>query len=500
MTSVPTDRRRLSPVEPPTDTAPYWAAEARLDSLIDLTGPADRSLPATWARAAAKLDRTRAFLSYLGNPQDAFPVVHVTGTSGKGSTCAAIAGVLTRAGYRTGLATSPYLQVATEKIQIDGRLISVPEFVDLVARVLDAATMWRGQARLDRPLSYGEVWMALTATWFAERKVDIAVIEVGAGGRFDVTNVVRPLVSVVTSVGLDHTATLGPTIEQIAWHKAGIFKPGATAVTAATDPAALAVLVDEADALGIDLIQLDPARSVIIHDTGADGTSWSLAARPGQATTPVYHSRQGGRHQAVNGAVALTVLQVLGGYGFTIHEDEKSTGLAEARMPGRGERMPTATGPAVIIDAAHNPDKVRALVSSLPELLPASNQGPPVLLTGALAGKDVQSMFAHLMPVVSAVVTTSAGVTGKNPIEAATLSGVVAAAGFRGSIRACENAERALDLAMRWAVERRTAVVVTGSLYLAGTARGHWYAADEILRRQTPWPEPRRKPADLKIG
>lgn len=472
------------------ESEPYWTAAARLDSLIDQTGPADRSLPAVWARAADKLGRARAFLDYLGNPQDRFPIVHVTGTSGKGSTCAAIASVLTRGGYRTGLATSPYLQVATEKLQIDGRLIGPTPFADLVARVLESAAAWERQSAAEQSLSYGEVWVAMMATWFAEQQVDIGVIEVGAGGRFDVTNVVRPLVTAVTSVGLDHTATLGPTVEQIAWHKAGIFKPGATAVTAATEPAALAVLAAEATAVGVDLIRIDPLRSVVVHASGAAGSSWSLVDEAGQAVPPDVRSDAPGRHHVVNGAVALTVLRVLRRHGFDVDDGAVVAGLAEARLPGRGERMPTRSGPAVLIDAAHNPDKVRALVASLPDVLPESRQVPPVLLTGSLGGKDVAAMLRTLLPAVSAVVTTSVGVTGKDPIAAAALARTVNEAGFLGIVQAENDPVAALELALTWAAERHGAVLVTGSLYLAGAVRGRWYGANDILRQQTPWPVP----------
>ena len=134
----------------------YWAAAARLDTLIDPVGPGDRSLPAIWARAAAKLERARAFLAFLGDPQDRFPIVHVTGTSGKGSTGAAIAAVLSHAGFRTGLATSPFLQVATEKLQIGERLIAPGAFASLVDDVLEAAGRWQRQAPRERSLGHGE--------------------------------------------------------------------------------------------------------------------------------------------------------------------------------------------------------------------------------------------------------------------------------------------------------------------------------------------------------
>ena len=468
----------------------YWASAARLDALIDPVGPADKLLAAIWARAAAKLERARDFLAYLGNPQDTFRIVHVTGTSGKGSTCAAIASVLSHAGYRAGLATSPYLQVATEKLQIGDRLIAPGDFADLTDEVLAAAVRWERQARLDRPLTYGEVWTAMMATWFARERVDLAVVEVGAGGRFDVTNVVRPLLAVVTSVGLDHTATLGPTVEQIAWHKAGIFKPGAAAVTAATDATALDVLRWEAASVGVPLVEIDPDRTIQVIESGPDGTRWRLVDQLGDQSAPVFHSPQPGRYQAINGATALATLRLLERHGFRVSDEALVAGLAAARLPGRAEPMPVSSAPEVLIDAAHNPDKVQALISSLPLVLGSAGERAvqPVLLTGALAGKDAPAMIERLISVASAVVTTSVGVTGKPALPAEELAAVVRDAGFKGPVVSHPAPGQALESALGMAGERGVPLLVTGSLFLAGRIRSHWYRANDILRQRTPWP------------
>jgi dihydrofolate synthase/folylpolyglutamate synthase len=470
----------------------YFVAAARLDALIDPAGPADRSLAAVTARAAAKLERARAFLGFLGNPQDTFPIVHVTGTSGKGSTCAAIASILTHAGYRVGLATSPYLQVATEKVQIGERLIAPGAFAALVDELLEAAESWSRRARLNRPVSYGEVWTALMATWFARERVDLAVVEVGAGGRFDVTNLVRPLVTVVTSVGLDHTGTLGPTIEQIAWHKAGIFKPTAAAVTAAADPTALAVLRGEAESLGVALTEIDPERSVRVLESSSAGAVWHLVDAKGRPQSPLLRTNVPGRYQAVNGATALTVVRLLDAHGFAVPDRAVESGLSAARLPGRGERMPVVAGPGVLVDVAHNPDKVRALVSSLPHEFKDEGgvAARPVLLTGALASKDVRAMLEIVTPVASAVVTTSVGVTGKHPLAAEAMARLATETGFGGPVIAEPDPVRALETALRWAHELGVPVLATGSLFLAGRVREHWYRGEDILRQRTPWPAP----------
>ncbi len=165
-------------------------------------------------------------------------------------------------------------------------------------------------------------------------------------------------------------------------------------------------------------------------------------------------------------------------------------GLAAARLPGRAEQMPVSSAPAVLIDAAHNPDKVGALVSSLPLLLGSVGEQTvqPVLLTGALAGKDVHAMMERLVPVASAIVTTSVGVTGKPALPAEELAGVVRDTGFVGPVVSHPEPEQALDAAKRLARDHGVPLLVTGSLFLAGRVRSHWYRADDILQQRTPWP------------
>jgi dihydrofolate synthase/folylpolyglutamate synthase len=237
--------------------ARFHDATARLEALIEATPtPVDSSREAVQARAAYRMGRLRRFLDVLGNPHQGYPIVHVGGTSGKGSTTTTIAAILTAAGYRTGLHTSPYLQTPAEKLQVGGRLVDPEQYVNLIDRILAAHDEWIAAG--EDALTYGEAWFALTALFYRENAVDVAVLEVGAGGRFDLTNIVDPVLSVITSVGIDHTHTLGNTIESIAWHKAGIVKPGVPAVTAVTNPAALALIVAEAESCGSSLTIIDP--------------------------------------------------------------------------------------------------------------------------------------------------------------------------------------------------------------------------------------------------
>ena len=209
------------------------------------------------------------------------PVIHVGGTSGKGSTATTIASILRASGRSTLLHTSPYLQVATEKLQIDGRLIDVALFSELTREVIDAANLY-GQTHL----TYGEAWMTIVGLAMARLKPDVAVIEVGAGGRFDLTNVVDSSVAVITTVGIDHTETLGKTIPAIAWHKAGIIKPGHAVVHGVEQPEARAEIDRQAASVGpgsvrwIDVDQLDVMRGDDGHATWRDPVTGARFASP----------------------------------------------------------------------------------------------------------------------------------------------------------------------------------------------------------------------------
>jgi dihydrofolate synthase/folylpolyglutamate synthase len=461
----------------------YRAAVARTDSLIEWPQtPVGKSPAEIRARAEARLARLRRFLAFLGDPQDAYPIVHVGGTSGKGSTATAIAAILDAAGYRTGLHTSPYLQAATEKIQVDRRLIGADAFADRVDEVLDAAEGW-GRAEEVR-LSYGEAWVALMALHFARERVEVAVVEVGAGGRFDLTNVVRPAVSVVTSVGLDHTVTLGPTIPEIAWHKAGIIKSGAPAVTAVLDPVALTPLVAEAALAGTTLERVVPGETFDVVRAEPARTVWR-ERRSEAAELPA----PPGRFQATNAATAVAAVRLLTDRGFAVTDEAIARGLAVARLPGRVETMPTEPEePRVVLDGAHNPQKVGALAADLDLLLPREPGGRRLLVLGVVEAKAHAEIAAAIVPLVDAIVVTSPGVTGKPGLPAETLAASIRATGFAGPLEIESAPPDALARALGMATEPGDAVLVTGSLYLVGRARERWFPEREIVLQRTPWP------------
>lgn len=466
-------------ISPATDRdllADYRSALELTNGLIDRSPPPPKSPAEVRARAEVRLGRLRALLGTLGDPHLRYPVIHVAGTSGKGSTAMAAASILRAAGLRPGLHTSPYLQVATEKLQIDGALIDATAFRAVVERVLETA-----ESAGIGGITYGEAWFALTALALAEAEVDVAVIEVGAGGRFDLTNVVSPAVSVITSVGLDHMETLGSTIPEIAWHKAGIIKPGAPVVCAVTDPAALPVIEREAAAAGSRIIPVIAGETFDLAPDEDGRFAWWEHDRPDERYVPAMP----GRFQATNAATALAAIRALPGIGGAIEPDAVRAGLAMARLPGRFETV--AREPAVILDGAHNAQKMAALVRDLRAVRAGIPKGRLIAVAGMLESKEHRSMLAEIATIADEIVTTTPRVLAKPGADAQALAGEAIAAGFDGPVTAVAEPQAALDLALA-RVTSADLVVVTGSLYLVGNVRGRWYPDDAIVVQRTPWP------------
>lgn len=321
------------------------------------------------------LERTVALLETLGRPDQLFPVIHVGGTNGKGSVCALVAGALQAAGWRVGLYTSPHLVSFRERFRVNGQPISE-----------SAIAMWVDQLRprmeqLDA--TFFEAGTALAFADFAARGVEIAVIEVGLGGRLDSTNVVRPLVSAVTKIELDHQKYLGDTLEAIAGEKAGIAKPGAPFVVGETRPELLRVLRAEAD------------RSVAALAPGARA---DLRVVPAEATWPGPLGLRG-PHQRRNAAVALAILNALPA-GYQAPADAIALAFASARVPGRLDRHGQW-----LFDVAHNPDGMRSLVRSIEQL----NLPRPVhALVSILGDKAWPEMLVTLDQAVDRGVLTIA--------------------------------------------------------------------------------------------
>ena len=374
------------------------------------------------------LERMRAVLDALGSPDERLGrVIHVGGTNGKGSTVAMIAALARSSGARVATYTSPHLSTLRERIAIDGELASEDAIVAAAARVSAAG---------GDELTFFEQITALAMVSIAEARVDVTVLEVGLGGRLDATNVVDAPVAVVTGVALDHEAILGGTIEAIAFEKAGIFKPGRTAVIGASgEPAGVPLLAQHARTAGV-------ARLVIVDDAAIEHVPPLALA---------------GAHQRRNAAAAIAAIAELG-----IAPDLAA--LAHVRHPGRFERARVGDR-ELILDGAHNPHGARALATLLRELAIT-----PALVIAVSEDKDVRGIAAALAPCAGAVIAT------RYAQERARAPADIAHA-FRDAGAA--SVETAPDLAA--AVERAAAlgapILVTGSLFLVGEARARWLGA-----------------------
>jgi dihydrofolate synthase/folylpolyglutamate synthase len=303
-------------------------------------------------RIPSRLDRMRAFLSALGNPQDRYPTVHVGGTSGKGSTATMIGAILSASGKRVGLHTKPHLSSVTERARIDGVPVSEDRFGELLGDMMPAIE--RVAQDHGRP-SYYETLLAIAFTYFAEEQVDAGVIEVGVGGLLDGTNVLVPQVSIITNIALDHTDVLGDTLALIAADKVGIAKPGVPLVSDVTDPEARAVIEAGTAKAGAPFVSVRDEVTVVPRAGERYGQSFTV-------TTPVDHYEISlpvlGAFQRRNAATAIRALEFLPPAlrpGRAAVED----GLARLVVPGRMEFHPAH--PSVVFDIAHNPDKARNL-------------------------------------------------------------------------------------------------------------------------------------------
>lgn len=357
----------------------------------------ERALSVTYTVEKFRLSRMQRLLELVGNPERGIKIVHVAGTKGKGSTAALISGMMMAASFRVGLFTSPHISRLEERMAVDFQPCSADELVELVEAVRPAVDVMDREAAERRENSgeddtptFFEIMTAMGLLLFARRKVDLAVLEVGMGGRLDSTNVCLPVVSVITSISLDHTKQLGDTLAAIAREKAGIVKPGVPVVSGVVEPEPREVIRAVCREQGAGLIELD--------------RDFSFDYFPPNDAEPRcldYHSASGrhcrlclglvGRHQAANAAVALAVIDELRRQGWNIPDAALRRGLAETQYQGRVEVV--RRRPLTVIDTAHNVASILALVQALDELHP---RGRRVLIFAATQDKDVAGMLGAI--------------------------------------------------------------------------------------------------------
>lgn len=422
-----------------------------------------------WRQVKPGLERIAELLERLGRPQDRTRFVHVAGTNGKGSTCSYLARILQEAGYKTGLFTSPYILRFEDRIRVNGEEIPYAKLDGVTRAVRDAATSMVDDG-LEHPTEF-ELMCAVAFEHFARERCDIVVAEVGLGGRLDATNVIeRPEACVITRIGIDHTAILGDTLEQIAGEKAGIIKSGAPVVSYPQDPEAMAVVERAARAKGCTLTVADfsqlsslPLDEAFERRFSYRGTSY---------TTELL-----GSYQPENAAVAIDVVDALRSRGWNIPSEAVRSGIAHTAWPGRFEIA--SRNPVFIIDGGHNPQGARALASSLHDIDAA---GRTVFLMGFLADKDVDSMLDELVGLGAGFVCIAPPSPRAMPAEelAQRIRNHVDRTG--APVRACGSVDEALNQAFALARTLDGApVCACGSLYSIADIR-HAATAKGIVR------------------
>ncbi len=415
------------------------------------------------------LAHMRVLLGALDNPERRFPSVLIAGTNGKGSTASTLASILQASGSRTGLYTSPHLVRINERIRIDGQQISDDDFAlvhDLVDRTAERLV---SENELPWHPSFFEMLTAIAFEHFARRRVEIAVLEVGMGGRLDATNVVEPRISVITDISLDHQKYLGDTVAEIAAEKAGIIRPGGVVVTLPQQPQANDVIgntILERGARAVNAVPYVPPVSPASSEYRADNAAKTPVSRyPMQVMgeqiiveTPLL-----GRHQLRNVALAIAAAEELGRQGFPVTASSIERGIRETHWPGRFQVLPPSGGPPeYVFDVAHNPAGAWALRSTLSAGYPDRSL---TFIFGAMRDKAIGEMAEILFPLADRVIATRAD----NPRSASPEEIREAASRTSTQIEEATDVAAAIEMAKTGA-RPDSVVVITGSIYIVGEA------------------------------
>jgi dihydrofolate synthase / folylpolyglutamate synthase len=404
------------------------------------------------------LDRMRALLKKLGNPHEQFKSVHVAGTKGKGSTCAMTAAMLQASGYRVGLYTSPHLVDIRERIQINGQMIPHADLARLVRQVEPIVSRMK-------PLpTFFDVFTAIAFKYFAEHKIEVAVVETGLGGRLDSTNVLRPEVTAITSISKDHMAQLGHTLPKIAEEKAGIFKKNVPAVTVVQDVEVEAVMKRVADKVGapFDVTGQTNELSNPIESSRMLGPHNRICLTTPNSRFEHLAVPLLGEHQAINCGLALAIIDKLKSRGFTVNDTKAMDGLSKCVVPGRMELV--SQTPRVLVDGAHNAASIDAMMRAIGQHVPYDSM---VVIFGCCGDKDIPGMLERITSGADKVIFTKVdSVRTADPEELAAryieLYGKMA--------QVAPTLKDALEIAYR-AVTKEDLICITGSFYLVGEAK-----------------------------
>jgi dihydrofolate synthase/folylpolyglutamate synthase len=405
------------------------------------------------------LSRMVDFMELLGFPQDRFPSIHIAGSKGKGSVSAFCASVLQDAGYKVGLYTSPHLKDFEERIQINQVPIPRPTLVDYVEEIKEVVASVP-------ELTTFEIMTGLGFLYFSRQNVDIAVIEVGLGGRLDATNIITPLLSVITALYLDHTSILGDTIEEIAMEKGGIIKPGIPVVCAPQSEIALGVIKGIAAGNNAPFIDVQKEYPFSITSRSLAGQSFRLESTVGKGRNDVEFSIPLlGSYQVENAVTAIASVDIVREQGFPVREETLHQGLANTKWPARFEVV--RQEPPVIMDSAHNPASMLKLIETVDDFFPDHKM---ILVFGISEDKQLSGMYQAILPRTSYLICTQADHPramdpSKLAEEAGNFSGIKEVIPVVGDALC-----RAVQLA-----DENTLVLVTGSIFVAASARIAWF-------------------------
>lgn len=421
------------------------------------------------------LERITALLKMLGNPQHNVSFVHIAGSNGKGSTAAIMASLLRQGGYRVGLYTSPYLLSFTNRMAVNGSDISQGDLVELVKRVRPLVETISADETLGQMTEF-EVVTALALTYFADQNPDLVVLEAGLGGRLDATNVVVPLISIITNISLEHTDVLGSSIKAIASEKAGIIKQGRPLITAASHDDALTVFRERSTELEAPFYRVFttpenegelPAGkpAAVLKEIDKGGQHFSYRGLSTDLDNLYINLR--GLYQLTNAATALTALELLAGSGFSLDLESLKKGLASVSWPGRLELLQEK--PQVVLDGAHNPAAMAKLARSFPRFFKYRRL---VLVIGMLADKDTAAMLEHILPLADEIIFTRPLLPrAADPADIAAFA--VDNLQLSKKFLVFQHHGEAFDRAMQMA-EPEDVVLVTGSLYTVSDIRAYW--------------------------
>jgi dihydrofolate synthase / folylpolyglutamate synthase len=430
-----------------------------------------RELATPTQAVAAKfnLENITVLTERLGRPDRSYPVVHIAGTNGKGSTAAFLEAILRDAGFRTGLNTSPHLERINERIRINGEEVSDQIFAQTFTRVREVIEELLASGRLRAHPTYFECVTALAFEVFARERVEFAVVEVGLGGRLDATNVVRPQVSVITRIDFDHENYLGHSLEEIAREKAGIVKTGVPVATAAQLPTVREVLRAKARELDARIVDVGEDFAVE-RESGEAGCARAVALERATGETFQLAPRLPGRFQLENALNAVAAARLLEARNYRITNKNIEEGIRNAEWPGRLERL--QVGPDVFLDGAHNPGAARELARFFEEHF---QRRRVYMIFGTMRDKSVDEVTGILCPLASEVIFTQPATP--RAVSATQLADLAGHHAARYTVIA--DAEEALESALAKA-RPDEAVLVTGSLYLVGQLRHAWKGRGKV--------------------